>query len=618
MESIYKYICKNIQNNGKLKDGFNLDIYNNSNGELKFAPGALDGINYYHSKIETDEELVNYIVEKFKEVNGENIEETANQIVEYFNNSEKRVLATIDNILEWIIENKDVIDFNSVFRLALYLVIESTSIEALKIAIGIIGLIDLSNEKELIDVLIRLALYDEFTLYAMVALGNLKNANDIRFMLIKKVNGWGKIHLLNTIQVTNDTIKEWLIINGCKNEVHFGYTASVIAEKINLLEVLNREILTKEEFLGINDIMEGLFDDGPTSEIPNNYVELIKNYIKQFRKFIYDLDFYDVPILLSMFLFNKEIKSKEDIEIATEIMNLMDSNEVVETLKKSINDDVKLPKVISVIKFNNEINLYGEIYEKYKQNPFEYYYCLEYLLKNDIFKKKSIELLSNALNLEMHYSKPENIFGMNEKYSNNLVFIIQILKDYPFLGSEFIVAGIKSRYMQPRNAALNTIESWINITNRKFKDFPKEIYNAVVELQKTEIIKNYKIRINELLEIKEDLSEYNDPPTIWNEELNGEDLNLEIFDDKLDDLFENQIKMRGNDYYHKQMVYSCNETSNRYIAFVQGSDFAKEYEVKIEKNENGKIRSITCNCPYPNHCKHEYATILYLRNKYKD
>lgn len=79
------------------------------------------------------------------------------------------MLATIDNILEWIIENKDVIDFNSIFRLALYLVIESTSIEALKIAIGIIGLIDLSNEKELIDVLIRLALCDEFTLYAMVS-----------------------------------------------------------------------------------------------------------------------------------------------------------------------------------------------------------------------------------------------------------------------------------------------------------------------------------------------------------------------------------------------------------------------------------------------------------------
>ena len=355
MESIYKYICKNIQNNGKLKDGFNLDIYNNtSNGELKFALGALDGINYYHSKIETDEELVDYIIEKFEEVNTENIEEIANSIVKYFNNTEKRVLATIDNILEWIIKNKDVVDFNSIFRLALYLVIESTSIEALKIAIGIIGLIDLSNEKELIDVLIRLALCDEFSLYAMVALGNLENANDIRFMLIKKVNGWGKIHLLNTIQVTSESIKEWLIINGCNNEVDFGYTASVIAEKINLMEILNRETLTKEEFLGINDIMEGLFDDGPINGIPNNYIELIKNYIKHFKRFIYDLDFYDMPILLSMFLFNKETKSKEDIEIATEIMNLMDSNEVVETLRKSINDDVKLPKVINVIKFNKK------------------------------------------------------------------------------------------------------------------------------------------------------------------------------------------------------------------------------------------------------------------------
>lgn len=117
--------------------------------------------------------------------------------------------------------------------------------------------------------------------------------------------------------------------------------------------------------------------------------------------------------------------------------------------------------------------------------------------------------------------------------------------------------------------------------------------------------------------IKEDLSEYNDPLTIWNEESNEEDLNLEIFDDKIDELFEPQIKMRGNDYFHKQMVYLCNETSERYIAFVQGSDFAREYEVKVEKNENGRIKSITCNCPYPNHCKHEYATILYLRNKIK-
>ena len=615
MESIYKYICKNIQNNGKLKDSFNLDMYNKvSNVELKFAPGTLDGIDCYHFKIEADNELFDYMLEKFKVVNNESIEEVGNEIVEYFNISEKRVLSTIDRILDWVIES-DEIDFDSVFKLALYLVFESTSIEAIKIAIGIIGLIDLSDENELVEDLIKFALCDEFTLYAMIALGSLENSNDIKFMLIKKVNGWGKIHLLSKIQVTNDVIKEWLIINGCKNTIHFGYTAWEIYEKINLMEVLNREKLTKEEFSGITDIMEGLFAEGPIDKIPSNYNEIMKSYIRQFRKFIYELDFYRVPILLSIFLFTKEDKSEEDIEIAKELIDLMDSNEVINTLKESIDDDTKLPKVINVIKFNNEINLYGEIYEKYKQDPFEYCYCLEYLLENDIFKKKSIELLSKSMNLEKHYDKPENIMGINERYSNNLSLVIQILRGYPFLGDDFIIAGIKSRYMQPRNAALNTIECWLNMTDRKFKDFPKEIYNAVVELQKNEIIKDYKIRINELLKTKEDLSGYNDPPIIWNDRAYEEDLDLELLADEIDDLFEPQIKMRGKDSYYKNMVYSCNETSDGYIAFVQGSDFAKEYEVKIEKNENGRIKAIKCNCPYSNYCKHEYATILYLKNK---
>lgn len=615
MESIYKYISKNIQNNGKLKDSFNLDMYNKvSNVELKFAPGTLDGIDCYHFKVEADNELFNYMLEKFKVVNNENIEDVGNEIVEYFNSSEKRVLSTIDRIIDWIMESNE-INFDSVFRLALYLAFESTSIEAIKIAIGIIGLIDLSDEDELVEILIKFALCDEFTLYVMIALGGLENLNDIRFMLIKKVNGWGKIHILSKIQVTNDVIKEWLIINGCKNTINFGYTAWEIYEKINLMEVLNREKLTKEEFSGITDIMEGLFAEGPINKIPSNYNEIMKNYIKQFRKFIYELDFYRVPILLSIFLFTQEDECEEDIEIAKDLIDLMNSNEIINTLKESIDDDIKLPKVINVIKFNNEINLYGEIYEKYKQDPFEYCYCLEYLLENDIFKKKSIELLSKAMNLEKHYDNPENIMGMNERYSNNLSLIIQILRGYPFLGNDFIIAGIKSRYMQPRNAALNTIECWLNMTDREFKDFPEEIYNAVVELQKNEIIKDYKIRINELLKIKEDLSEYNDPPIIWNDRAYEEDLDLELLTDEIDDLFEPQIKMRGKDYYYKNMVYSCNETSDGYIAFVQGSDFAKEYEVKIEKNESGRIKAITCNCPYLNYCKHEYATILYLRNK---
>lgn len=618
MESIYKYICRNIQENGKLKEDFNLDRYdkNNKSG-IRFALGMIDGINLYHATIETDEELKSYITEKLKEVNRENIETTEEEIENYLKISEKRMLGNIDDILRWILNNST-IDFDSIARMAICLIIETTNIEALKMAIGIIGLIDLSDRKELIDILTKIALCDEFTLYSINALTNLENANDISFMLIKKVDGWGKIHLLDAIKVKEDTIREWLIINGCKNDIHLGYTASTVANKVILSEVLSRETLSKEEFSGVSNILEGIFKDGPVTAANQNdkCIRWIKGYMNHFKKFIFDLDFYCIPILFTNYLYSNKRENDEDIKIVKDIENLMRSKEVIGTLKESIKDGKKLAKVLEVIDFNTSINLYDEIYEKYKENPFEYYNCLKYLLKNEDCKEEAIELLSNSVNLKEYYKKPKNVFGMNHKISNQITFIIQILKEYPFLGNDFIVAGLKSENMQPRNAALNTIQFWMKMTQKDFKDFPKEIYEAVVELQKDEIIKNYKIRINELLGITEDLSNYEEPITIWNEPIE-EDLDLDLWDEKLEDLFEVQIKTRGTNYYNKKMVYSCNESTDKYMAFVQGSEFGKEYEVIIEKNKKGRIKSMTCNCPYGNHCKHEYATILHLRNMEK-
>ena len=206
--------------------------------------------------------------------------------------------------------------------------------------------------------------------------------------------------------------------------------------------------------------------------------------------------------------------------------------------------------------------------------------------------------------------------GLADEYSNNLVFIIQILRDYPFKGTEFIVAGLKSKTMQSRNASLNTIKEWKNRANIDITEFPNEIYKSLLELKEKEIIRSYKIAINDLLGINEDLSNYEEPEIYWNDIDEG--INIDIHSDEIEDLFETQIKIRGKDYYSNNMVYSCNKSLNKYTAFVQGTEFGKEYEVNIIMNKNNKIQKIKCNCPYPNNCKHEYATILYIRDKYKN
>ena len=87
------------------------------------------------------------------------------------------------------------------------------------------------------------------------------NANEVIFMLAKKVDGWGKIHLVNKLEVKNENIKEWLITDGCYNKVDFSYLARPIADKINLIEVLHRDNLNKKQLKGINNIMEGLLEE---------------------------------------------------------------------------------------------------------------------------------------------------------------------------------------------------------------------------------------------------------------------------------------------------------------------------------------------------------------------
>jgi len=78
------------------------------------------------------------------------------------------------------------------------------------LGIGLLGLFDLSNDDKIIDKLLVLALYEEFTLYVIVAVLKYPNGNDIVFRIAQKVDGWGKIHAVERLEPTSDEIREWI------------------------------------------------------------------------------------------------------------------------------------------------------------------------------------------------------------------------------------------------------------------------------------------------------------------------------------------------------------------------------------------------------------------------
>lgn len=49
---------------------------------------------------------------------------------------------------------------------------------------------------------------------------------------------------------------------------------------------------------------------------------------------------------------------------------------------------------------------------------------------------------------------------------------------------------------------------------------------------------------------------------------------------------------------------------------VRGSNPYNDYKVEIKVDDNNNITSMNCTCPYEANCKHEYATILYIRENF--
>lgn len=89
------------------------------------------------------------------------------------------------------------------------------------------------------------------------------------------------------------------------------------------------------------------------------------------------------------------------------------------------------------------------------------------------------------------------------------------------------------------------------------------------------------------------------------------EIDLDLFNDDIDDIFSYNITKRGLDYYENDKVLYLEKVDDRYFEVVEGS---KKYVVVIKYNEEKKKMSVYCSCPCDFYCKHIYAVILSIRN----
>lgn len=99
---------------------------------------------------------------------------------------------------------------------------------------------------------------------------------------------------------------------------------------------------------------------------------------------------------------------------------------------------------------------------------------------------------------------------------------------------------------------------------------------------------------------------YNNPTYDYRREID-----FDLFNDNIDDIFSYNITKRGLDYYENDKVLYLEKVDDRYFGVVLGNE---KYVTEIRYNEEKKKLSVYCSCPCDFYCKHIYAVILSIRN----
>lgn len=81
------------------------------------------------------------------------------------------------------------------------------------------------------------------------------------------------------------------------------------------------------------------------------------------------------------------------------------------------------------------------------------------------------------------------------------------------------------------------------------------------------------------------------------------EIDLDLFNDDIDDIFSYNITKRGLDYYENDKVLYLEKVDDRYFGVVLGNE---KYVTGIRYNEEKKKLSVYCSCPCDFYCKHIY------------
>ena len=283
--SLYRSICAAIRSDGTLPGGFSLPRPpkgDDSRG-LRFADGAFDGIALYH--MAPDKRDIKSLTEILGLIGAGSFEQAAECLRLFFSTDDYiSMLPLIEDLQNWIIDHRDQIDANALYRFCLEQLKESRDVESMKFALSCLELLNTGENDQVRNLVQVLALSDEFTLYCLFIMRTWPDANEVIFETAKHVSGWGRIHAVAQLSPETEEIRRWMLLEGWHNTVMNEYSALLCAERTELLPHLQDGTLDEEEFAAAGAMLPFLLSEGPVAgldALEGGPCALLERYLTQ-------------------------------------------------------------------------------------------------------------------------------------------------------------------------------------------------------------------------------------------------------------------------------------------------------------------------------------------------
>lgn len=485
-KALFQMIAEALTPEGTLSKDFSLPKEKVQN-KLIFADGAMDGIKLYHTQPKTvDIEPVCQALLLISQGQEETGKAQLTAALE-----QHSVIEVIDALHKWIYENHDQLDPGKLSGFAIRSIMTSTNPELVKLGLAIMELLNTDKQEALKKVIRALALCNEFTLYCLFIMRSWTRGNDEIFDLMQKVHGWGRIHCVNQIDPANRLIKKWLLDHGCENSVAPAYSALIVAKKCDLIEQIQREDLSAEDWSGITLMMDGLMAEGPVagiSEIEDRET-LFSGYLSQTEHFPMSLATVQNLIAIAQYIDGEQVKMPE---IKKQCLELLKSSACYVTVSAAMEQGKGFEEALKL-----SIPYEEKAMTWLKQNPVEHCMAARLLMASENACDEILALYAECLPLDTMASGPSDVLGLGKDYQDYhaLAAVLQSLKLYPGKGVEFIRCALLCPVISCRTYGLDTLESWVKLAQTSLKGIAPELLIVLEQASELEVKEELKTRI---------------------------------------------------------------------------------------------------------------------------